>query len=161
MNYISINNCNSEDYLGFSVTLSVSGCNHKCAGCWAVPSWNRNTGSLFDETAYQELYTELNQSFISNLVIQGGDGLFSANYVDTINLCRRVREELPDIRIVLFTGYTLFQIQNDLLRAPILNTIDILIDGKYDKNSPTKLPFRGSDNQRRYRLTGGTVRLLD
>lgn len=161
MNYISINNCNSEDYLGFSVTLAVSGCSHKCKGCWAVSSWNRNTGSPFTEETYQELYRELNQSFISNLVIQGGDGMFSANYQDTINLCRRIKQELPDIRIVLFTGYTLSQLQNDLLRSPILDTIDILIDGKYEKDNPTKKPFRGSGNQCRYKLEKGVATFID
>lgn len=161
MNYINIVRANCVDYLGWSVTLQVSGCNHKCDGCFAKKSWNRNSGHEFTEETYTGLKEMLCVEYINNLVIQGGDGLFSANVKHTIDLCRRIKHDLPNLRIVLFTGYTLNQIQSDLLRAPILDTIDVLVDGKYDPTQSSDLPFRGSDNQRRYSLCDGIPTLID
>lgn len=70
-----------------------------------------------------------------------------------------VGKELPDKTIWLYTGYTLGQLQNDLLRQPILVEIDILVDGKYEKDKPTKKPFRGSSNQYIYELKDGKARV--
>lgn len=158
MNYMVVNKCSSVDFKGISVVLAVAGCSHKCNSCWVKSAgwWKHTSGQPFDEDAYQELYEAASKPYISNVVIQGGDGLFHKNVHDTIKLCQRLRYDLPDRKIVLFTGYTLEQIQNDLLRQPILDTIDVLIDGKFEiglsKNPP---PFRGSSNQRVIHLENG------
>ena len=156
MNYISLKSCGSEDFSGFSVTLAVSGCSHMCKGCWAKDSWKSSFGQPFDETAYQTLAEALAKPFINNLVIQGGDGLFHKNVADTLTLCRRVKSKLPEKNIVLFTGYTYEQLQNDLLRQPILSTIDYLVDGKFERElSKNPPPFRGSSNQVIHKLENG------
>jgi len=93
--------------------------------------------------------------FINNVVIQGGDILFHKNVQEGITLCRRLKKDLPDKDIVVFTGYLCSEIKNDLLRSPILDTIDYLMDGKFEHDKPTTKPFRGSDRQILHKLLNG------
>ncbi len=158
MNYVSILPCSTSDYRGISVVISLSGCSHACEGCWAKEAWKSSFGKPFDAAAYEELYLAASKPYVSNIVLQGGDGLFYKSVPDTIRLCQRLRKDLPSKRIVLFTGYTLSQIQNDLLREPILSLVDVLVDGKFEQSlSQNPPPFRGSSNQRVLLLKDGIV----
>lgn len=158
MNYISILPVSTSDFYGISTVIAVSGCIHKCEGCWAKErgGWKYSAGQEFNEDAYQELSGHLSKSYVDNLVIQGGDGLVPRNFKDTMDLCKRVENDFPDKRIVVFTGYTYEEIKNDLLKSPILKCVDVLIDGKYDKNLPKSL-YRGSENQRILWLQDGEI----
>ena len=155
MRYMSILPCSTEDYYGFSVVVAVSGCSHQCEGCWSKASWRYTEGTEFTEETYQTLLALAKPDHISSIVWQGGDPLFHKNYKAVIEISRRLKKDLPNKKIVLFTGFTLWQIESDFLRAPILNTIDVLVDGKYEKDNPTTKPFRGSDNQRLIVLSQG------
>lgn len=156
MNYLSIIKASCVDFSGWSSVLQVSGCSNGCKGCFNYYSHNPKHGLLFTEEIYQELKSYLEKPFINNLVIQGGDCLFKTNIEPSIELCRRVKEDLPNKNIVVFTGYTLEQIQNDEKRVDILKHIDYLVDGKYDKTLPSA-KFRGSSNQRIIHLIDGKV----
>ena len=155
MNYMSLITASCVDFSNWSVVLQVSHCIHMCKGCFNESSWHKNAGELFTEEVYHELLSCAEKPFISNVVLQGGDPLSPLNYSEMITLCRRLRKDLPNKKIVLFTGYTYEQLQNDLLRAPILETIDFLMDGKFQKDNPTTKPFRGSDNQILHELVKG------
>lgn len=158
MNYISIVPDSTSDFYGISTVLAVSGCIHKCDGCWAKErgGWKYSSGYEFDEAAYQLLKKYLSKSYCNNLVIQGGDGLIPHNFNDTIELCKRVESEFPDKRIVIFTGYTYEEIRQDLIKSQILKFADVIIDGKYKKELPDK-PYRGSANQRILWLQNGEI----
>lgn len=156
MNYMSLIPSSCVDFgVGWSTVLQVSHCVHMCEGCFNVSSWTKNAGELFTEDTYQELLSYASKPYISNIVMQGGDPLSPLNYKDMITLCRRLKKELPDKNIVLFTGYTYEQLQNDLLRQSCLETIDFLMDGCYEKDNPTSKPFRGSHNQVLHRIVNG------
>lgn len=147
MNYINIIKVSSSDFLGFSTVLQVSGCSHGCEGCFVSrEAWKPSFGKPFTGETYKELIKNLNKPFISNLVLQGGDPLHKNNIRAIMKLCRSVREALPDKRIVIFTGYTYEQLMQDTLRVGILEFIDVLVDGKYEKDLEPA-PFRGSSNQ--------------
>jgi anaerobic ribonucleoside-triphosphate reductase activating protein len=135
--------------------LQVAGCSNKCDGCFNKTSWNKNSGSLFTEETYQELYNAASKSFISNIVFQGGDCMFSSNVQPSISLFRRLRKDLPDTKLVMFTGLTYEQIQNDLLRQPCLYELDYIVDGLYMKDLPTDKSDRGSSNQILHTLKNG------
>lgn len=158
MNYAALINASCVDFHGWSTVLQLSGCSHACEGCFNRDAWKSSFGKPFDAAAYEELYLAASKPYIDSIVLQGGDGLFHKNVPDTIRLCQRLRKELPDKRIVLFTGYTLWQIQQDLLREPILSLIDVLVDGKFVQSlSQNPPPWRGSSNQRIYHLSQGVV----
>lgn len=143
------------DSKGWSTVLQVSGCSSKCDGCFNKIAWNKNSGKPFTEETYQELYEAASKPFISNIIFQGGDCMFSSNVQPSINLFRRLRRELPDKKLVMFTGLTYEQIQNDLLRQPCLFELDYIMDGKYMKDLPTEKSDRGSDNQILHTLIKG------
>lgn len=155
---MSISRCSTSDFRGISVILQVAGCSHKCEGCFVKSSgwWKHNAGQPFTEDSYQELYEAVSKSYNDNIVIQGGDLMYHRNVQEGIKLCQRLRKELPDKNIVLFTGYTYNQLRNDLLRCEVLNHIDYLVDGKFDRSqSKNPPPWRGSHNQVIHTLING------
>jgi len=67
-----------------------------------------------------------------------------------LDLVVRLKKDLPDKTIWLYTGYTLEQIQAEGdEKLEILGYIDVLCDGRFieSKKSPLK-PWVGSENQR-------------
>ena len=143
------------DFKNWSTVLQVSHCTHMCEGCFNKSSWSKNAGEVFSEDVYQELLSYAIKPFISNIVLMGGEPLSPLNYSEMITLCRRLKKDLPSKNIVVFSGYTYSEIKNDLLRQPILDTIDFLMDGKYEHSLPTTKPFRGSSNQVLHKIVDG------
>lgn len=88
----------------------------------------------------------LGDARIRGLSISGGDPLHARNLDGVRELIKRVRSELPEKDIWMWTGYKIEDL--DPVRREIVNMVDVLIDGKYEENNPTNKPFRGSDNQR-------------
>ena len=81
----------------------------------------------------------------------GGEPLADQNLFLTYLMVTAVREEYPDIKIYLWTGYTyeeLMERHNHRL-TDILATIDYLIDGPFiQEERDISLFMRGSRNQR-------------
>lgn len=158
MNYISMVPFSTSDYKGISVVLAVSGCSHKCDGCWAKATggWKHTTGLPFNQKAYTDLLQMAKRGYIDNIVIQGGDPLYERNVKDVLVLLSSLKRDLPKKRIVLFSGYTIEQIQACTERSEVLHLIDVLIDGKFEKSlSENPPPWRGSSNQRVIKLKWG------
>lgn len=155
MNYFNIIPSSCVDFKGWSTVLQVAGCDHMCKGCFSKKSWSSASGKLFTEETYQELLAYSKKPYITNIVIQGGDGLYHKNVKECITLLRKLRTDNPRANLVLFTGYTYEQIKNDVLRSPVLESIDYLVDGRFEKDNPTKKPFRGSDNQKIHKICDG------
>lgn len=149
MNYLNILPCSTSDFSGISVVLAVSGCVHKCGGCWAKErgGWKYSSGESFTEEVYQYLKSCIAKPYIDNICMQGGDILAPSNYEQGLKLCRRLKQELPEKKLVIFTGYEFSYLKNDLLRSPILEVADVIVDGKYMRDLPPA-NFRGSSNQR-------------
>ena len=55
MNYADIKKADIANGLGVRVSLFVSGCKHKCKGCFNPEAWDFNYGKKFDETAENEM----------------------------------------------------------------------------------------------------------
>lgn len=92
MNYLRIDKediCNGE---GLRVVLWLSGCSHKCKGCQNPQTWDANSGILFDESAKEELFRELDKDYISGLTLSGGDPLFEGNLGDVLDLVTEVNK---------------------------------------------------------------------
>lgn len=156
MNYATIIKASCVDFTNWSTIFQCSGCHFDCRGCFNKAAQNPRYGEPFTEEVYQELITAAGKPFISNIVLMGGEPLYFRHAEEMLKLCKRLRKELPDKNIVLFTGYTYEQLRNDLLRCEVLNHIDYLVDGKFvqelSKNPP---PFRGSSNQVLHTIING------
>ena len=82
----------------------------------------------------------------------GGEPLADQNLFLTYMVVTAVREEYPDIKIYLWTGYTyeeLTEHRHNPRLNDILKTIDVLIDGPFiQEQRDISLWMRGSTNQR-------------
>ena len=66
-------------------------------------------------------------------------------------IIKEIRKEYPEIKIYVWTGYTLEELRelNFSGLNNILNNIDVLIDGRFvEELKDTSLKLRGSSNQR-------------
>lgn len=91
----------------------------------------------------------LSPTYIQGLTLSGGDPMFVDNRQTVLDICRKVKAAYPQKDIWMWTGYTYEEIHQDPLMAEILKYVDILVDGKYEKNlRDISIPWRGSTNQR-------------
>lgn len=152
--YESENFVNGE---GVRTCLWVSGCPHRCVGCFNRRFWAFDSGNPFTEDDMNALLKDLGRSFITGLTILGGEPLAPENIEGVIKVILRVRAVYGDTKdIMVYTGYTFDQVPQR-----ILDLVDVILDGKYEKDNPTKKPFRGSDNQHYYEKKDGQWVMID
>ena len=152
MNYATIKNCDIANGPGVRVSLFVSGCTHRCPGCFNEVAWDFDYGQPFTEETIQTILQMLRPSYIKGLTLLGGEPFDPRNQEDVVKLLRRIREELPEKSIWAFSGY-LFE--RDMLSGKIgdvseyLSYLDVLVDGPFVQSRKNlSLRFRGSENQR-------------
>ena len=143
-------NITKDDMLngdGLRVVLWVSGCTVKCDGCHNSCTWDFDDGIEFDESAKQELFTELDKDYISGITLSGGHPLEEKNYETIKELCKEIKDKYPNKTIWLYSGFEWRFICMAMFK--ILPYIDVLVDGPFqiDKKD-TNLMWRGSSNQR-------------
>lgn len=146
---------------GLRVVLWLSGCSHHCYNCQNPQTWNPDSGIPFDESAKQEIFTELSKDYISGITFSGGDPLYEQNLDEVLKLVKQIRSSFPKKTIWLYTGYSYSEIfrgqssclsqegLNNFKRREIIKLCDIVVDGEYiDEQRDLSLKFRGSKNQR-------------
>lgn len=150
MQYIYGDDANGD---GMRCTLFVSGCEMMCKGCHNPESWKLNAGKLYTKEFEDNIIQDLQSPWIKGLSLSGGHPLHITNFDTVLSLCKRVKNELPDKDIWLWTGHTLEEVQNDTSRSQILDVVDVLVDGKFILElKDTNLEWRGSSNQRVWKL---------
>ena len=152
MNYATIKNCDIANGPGVRVSLFVSGCTHRCPGCFNEVAWDFEYGQPFTEQTIESIIDMLRPSYIKGLTLLGGEPFEPRNQADVVKLLRRIKAELPEKTIWAFSG---FLFEQDMLSGRIgdvseyLSYLDVLVDGPFvmaKKN--LNLRFRGSENQR-------------
>lgn len=141
-------NITKDDMLngdGLRVVLWVSGCSHCCKGCQNPITWDVNGGLLFDESAKQEIFDQLDKPYISGITFSGGDPLHSANRMDVRTLMAEIKEKYPDKTIWMYTG----DVWENVMHYPMMRYVDVLVDGEFMiEKRDIKLMWKGSSNQR-------------
>ena len=135
---------------GLCVTFFTQGCPHRCAGCHNPETWDFDGGMEFHPNLIKEIVDALTSRGIKrNLCIMGGEPLCAENEFLTMLIILEVRARVPDLKIYLWSGYTLDELMHKGKRVKdILKQIDYLIDGRFDQNlKDTTLKMRGSSNQ--------------
>lgn len=172
MNYAKINKNDIANGIGVRVTLFVSGCTHRCPGCFNSEAWDFDFGSPFDENVEKELVQALSPDYIRGITLLGGEPMEPCNQRALVPFLKKIKEQHPQKDIWCFTGYTL---ETDLLSESrarcevtdeFLSLIDVLVDGEFiEAEKNISLRFRGSENQRlidlKATLESGTVVLWD
>lgn len=150
MRYAAINKNDIVNGEGACVSFWTVGCPHKCQGCHNSELWDYNGGKEFTPAALDEILTAISANGIQrNFSVLGGEPLCEENAFLTAMVIEEVRRHYPNIKIYLWTGYYLEQLnQNDPHIKYILNNIDYLIDGPYEEDKrDITLKLRGSSNQ--------------
>ena len=155
MNYAEIKTCDIANGPGVRVSLFVSGCTHRCKGCFNEIAWDFEYGKEFDEDTMKRLLDALRPDYVRGLTLLGGEPMEYRNQLGLLPFIRRVRAELPQKDIWCFSGY-LFdsQIRDEMCEKweetkELLSYIDVMVDGKFvEELKDITLRFRGSSNQR-------------
>ncbi len=155
MNYATIKNCDIANGPGVRVSLFVSGCTHRCPGCFNEVAWDFEYGVPFTQETIEAIVNMLRPAHIKGLTLLGGEPFEPQNQAPLLELLRRVRRELPEKSIWAFSGY-LFD--RDILSGrlgpwavteELLSYLDVLVDGPFiESQKNLSLRFRGSENQR-------------
>lgn len=151
MNYLKILKCDIANSCGFGwgVTVFVSGCSHNCPGCFSPQTHDPNAGVQFDDDAKSKLLRALAEPLCDCLTWLGGDPLYKDNRATVIRLSKEIREKYSGLKQVLYTGYTIEEIWDDDTMRPILYSVDVIVDGRFEiAKKDMSLPYRGSANQR-------------
>lgn len=168
MNYLKIEHEDVCNGIGLRVVLWLSGCSHHCYNCQNPQTWNPDSGIQFDESAKQEIFTELSKDYISGITFSGGDPLYEYNLDEVLKLVQEIRISFPEKTIWLYTGFcwndimcSFAGLQADYVvldkkdieawekRKEIISNADVLVDGEYiDEQRDITLKWRGSSNQR-------------
>jgi len=155
MHYAALKNCDIANGPGVRVSLFVSGCTHRCKGCFNEVAWDFQYGDPFTEVTEQMILDMLKPDHIKGITLLGGEPFEPQNQPALVGLLRKIRENYPQKSIWVFSGY-LFE--KDILAGRLgpkeitdefLSYIDVLVDGPFvEAKKDLMLRFRGSSNQR-------------
>ncbi|MCR4717145.1 MAG: anaerobic ribonucleoside-triphosphate reductase activating protein [Lachnospiraceae bacterium] len=155
MYYSVIKKKDIADGPGVRVSLFVSGCPHKCKGCFNADTWDYEYGQPFTEDTIDEVIEALSPNYIRGLTLLGGEPMVQVNQAGLLPLLRKVNEIYPDKDIWCYSGYVFdkYVVPVMLKEWPeteeFLSYIDVLVDGPFIlEQKDWSLKFRGSANQR-------------
>lgn len=137
---------------GVRVSLFVSGCTHRCPGCFNPDTWDYTFGRLYTQETEDEILQHLRPSHIKGLSLLGGEPFDPLNQQPLLQLAQRTRAEFPEKTIWCYSGYLFEDLRDGKVgahSAELLNTLDVLVDGRFIlEQKSLNLRFRGSSNQR-------------
>ncbi len=155
MNYAAIKNCDIANGPGVRVSLFVSGCTHRCKGCFNEVAWDFDYGDPFTQQTIDDILDMLKPDYVRGLAILGGEPFEPENQEPVLALLRQIKAKYPEKTIWAFSGY-LFD--KDILSGRLgpweitreyINCLDVLVDGPFiQEKKDLTLRFRGSSNQR-------------
>ena len=144
MRYADITTCDLANGKGLGVVLWCQGCSLNCPGCQNKCTHAVAEGREFTEHEENLIMRELAKPQIKRLTLSGGHPLEPYNIEACEDLCRRVKREMPEIKIWCYTGW----LWEDVKDLEIMQYIDVLVDGPYVEDlRDISLAFRGSMNQ--------------
>ncbi len=155
MNYAEIKTYDVANGPGIRISLFVSGCSHRCPGCFNEQAWDFNYGKVFNNKTIDYIIDTLNFGAYAGVTFLGGEPLELVNQRGLLPLAKKIKETYPDKTIWCFTGY---EFEKDIMAhmykeweetRELLSYIDVLVDGPFiEALKNPALVFRGSENQR-------------
>lgn len=155
MNYATIKYNDIANGTGVRTSLFVSGCTHRCKGCFNSEAWDFNYGLPFTKEVEDEILKSLEPTYVDGLSLLGGEPFEPQNQLVLYSFLKRVKEKFPHKDIWCYTGYLFDKELLSPSRATtpvtkdMLSLIDVLVDGKFiEAKKNISLAFKGSENQR-------------
>ena len=90
MNYASIRTHDIANGEGVRVSLFVSGCTHRCKGCFNEEAQNFSYGKAFTAEVEDEIIEALKPDYIAGLTLLGGEPMEPANQRALVPFLRRI-----------------------------------------------------------------------
>lgn len=153
--YGAVKYCDIANGAGVRTSLFVSGCTHRCKGCFQPETWDFSYGREFDDDVAAQVLESLAPGYVAGLTVLGGEPMEPENQAVLEPFLRRVRREAPGKSIWLYTG----DVFEDLVDPRssrhtahtdgLLACLDVMVDGPFVQElKDITLRFRGSSNQR-------------
>ena len=154
MNYATIKKRDIANGPGVRVSLFVSGCTHRCPGCFNEIAWDFAYGEPFTPEVEEELLALMEPEFVAGMTLLGGEPFEPANQRALLPFLRRVKARFPQKTLWCYSGYTLEELTGESrarcsVTDELLSLLDVLVDGRFIlEKKNIRLRFRGSENQR-------------
>lgn len=146
MKYAQIRKMDISNGEGIGVSLFVQGCRFACKNCFNQETWDFNGGKEFTLNDYSYLFSLCNKPYIKRLSILGGEPLAPENITDVTIISQLFKEQFPDKKLWIWTGYTFEDYVKD---KEITKYADMIVDGRFiEELKDFNLKFKGSSNQR-------------
>ncbi len=127
---------------GNRFTLWTQGCSKGCSDCFNPETWSNKNNIILTPL---EIFEHIKELDIDGVTITGGDPLeqeeellLLLKLLDTLSLSKGV---------ILFSGFTYDEIRENRVREECCSYIDVLIDGRYEKDKRISSGIKGSSNQ--------------
>lgn len=156
MKYSAIKYFDISNGPGCRTSLFVSGCTHRCKGCFNEATWDFQYGKEYTEMVEGEILSSLSPDYIAGLTVLGGEPMEVVNQPFVCQLLKKVKKHYPEKNIWIYSGYTYEELKDKEYKRcqtpyteKILALSDVLVDGKFVlEKKDISLRFRGSSNQR-------------
>ena len=128
---------------GIRYVLFTQGCPHGCVGCHNPQTHNFNGGKVVDTAA---LLADIQKNpFVKAVTFSGGEPF--AQPLALAELASALKEQ--GYHLMSYSGYTFEQLLQREDARPLLDKLDLLVDGPFvESQKSIELRFRGSANQR-------------
>lgn len=134
---------------GIRFVVFAQGCPHGCPKCHNEATHDFEGG--YDCSIEKILHAVAENPLLAGVTFSGGEPVCQPEAF--YSLAKRLKEQSPDLNLILYSGYTYEELlamsKEDEALEGLLGLIDFLIDGRYeDELRDLTLLFRGSSNQR-------------
>lgn len=160
MNYLKIIKETTVDGVGVRTAIYLSGCENRCPGCHNPESWDYNAGTKLDDETIDKLIIDIKENeLVEGLSVLGGEPFAPGNIKELHLFLKKVYDAgITDIWV--WTGYLYENLVKKFFAREAFCYITYLVDGPYiEKERTTKLPFRGSSNQRIIKLVKDSYKI--
>ena len=96
MNYAEIKTFDVANGPGIRVSLFVSGCNHRCPGCFNEQAWDFNFGQPFTQETIDYIIDTLSFGAYQGVTFLGGEPMEPVNQKGLLPLARKIKETYPE-----------------------------------------------------------------
>ena len=128
---------------GIRYVLFTQGCPHGCPGCHNPQTHDFNGGKEVDTDLL--LRDIVKNSFVKAVTFSGGEPFAQPEAL--AELAAVLKDK--GFHLMCYSGYTFEQLLQRKDARPLLDKLDLLVDGPFvEARKSIELRFRGSDNQR-------------
>lgn len=146
------NRSSTADGPGIRYVVYGQGCVLNCPDCHNPETHDLNGGTAVDIS--DVVYEISSDPVLDGVTFSGGEPFCQVSAF--ARLADRIRDACRQMHIICYSGYTFEELYADPAALPLLQRIDLLVDGRYNQNAPTHVVditkprrrFRGSSNQR-------------